>query len=90
MLQAGLFQVLFPDLQITKPQLNIPNNELVVTAHLLSKNSPEEIIKVLTKVGWDRSAVIKIAYLVKLSQWAKGQEQWQPEFIHSPIDIDHQ
>lgn len=90
LIESNLIQILFPNLRITKPHLNIPNDEIVVTAHLLSKNEPQKVMSELIKVGWDKSAVIKIGYLIKLSQWAKGEDQWHHEFIRSPIDIDHQ
>ena len=85
---TGLYDVLFPDLNIVKPSVNLLNNDIFVTAYLLMDNDIDDVYDILVSVGWDKGSVIKIVYLIKLSKWATGELEWSPKFIDTPVDFE--
>jgi tRNA nucleotidyltransferase/poly(A) polymerase len=83
---AGLYDILFPDLDITKPFSSLMNNDIFVTAQLLMDNDVNDVYETLISVGWDKESVIKVSYLINLTKWATGKMDWHDNFIDMPFE----
>jgi len=83
---AGLYDILFPDLDVTKPFSSLMNNDIFVTAQLLMDNDVNDVYETLISIGWDKESAIKIVYLINLTKWATGKMEWHDNFIDMPFE----
>ena len=85
---CDLYDVLFPDLIVSRPADVLLNNDIFVTAYLLMGNDIYSIYDNLPDVGWDKDSVMKIIYLISLGRWAKGEIELSSDLVHAPVDFE--
>jgi hypothetical protein len=86
--ELGLFEQIFPGLQITPPT-GTANDPLVQVAALLDSNSPQDIHRVLGDMRYSRNQVILVNFLVRLKSITKETApRLKKDFLRYKISSD--
>lgn len=73
LINSHLVKRIFPDLIITHPISDLPNNKILATAFILQDNVGSKIAEVLEMRGWSKHDVENIVKFAKLARFCKNK-----------------
>lgn len=79
--KCDIMKFVFPNLKVSEPLMELPNNKILTIAYLLHKNDPETVKNVLLANGYSHLDVENICKLIRLAHFSSSSVA-NPDLIY--------